>query len=496
MTTRVFSENVPPAQANVLRPKVLPGKSSGVSVASRTANGSSAYNIAAAIDHRKSGRTAATKAVASGTTAACAGALPRQRGMADVARPTYAADGASALPRSRVQSDVRLPSSSTATATSTLPSRTLPPAMSMASVAVPAPVAAPASSLLFSSFATLHPQPYRTSAAAVAAPAVFPSLGEETRKYRHEAESFHATAVAFATEEEDDEAEGDSELVLEDDEDQEQMDVANSSVVDIDEADRGNPLQCSEYIDDIFEYLRRAEVENRITPEYLANNQDVRPEHRQVLLVWISSVLVRFKLSSEVLFVATDIFDRFLSTRTIGRGRLQLLAITALFIASKYEELRFPSITDFAFVTDGNAKVDEIRRMERLVLAQIGYKLGLTSPLPFLRRFSKAAGSDSRVHTLAKYILELTPCFYSLLHYKPSQLAAASVYLARHMTATVPVWHSTVRHYSGYTEEALLPCARELNQLLASLDHSKNHVCRKYASATLLGVSKLPLVPL
>jgi transcription initiation factor TFIIIB Brf1 subunit/transcription initiation factor TFIIB len=134
--------------------------------------------------------------------------------------------------------------------------------------------------------------------------------------------------------------------------------------------------------------------------------------------------------------------------------------------------------------------------MERLLLSFTGYKLGLASPLPFLRRFSKAASNDSRVHSLAKYILELTPAHYSLLDFLPSELAAACVYLARHMTHTLPLWHSTVRHYSGYSEHAILPCARALNRMLQATDITKNYIARKYNSSRLLSVSAIALRPL
>ena len=45
----------------------------------------------------------------------------------------------------------------------------------------------------------------------------------------------------------------------------------------------------------------------------------------------------------------------------------------------------------------------------------------------FLRRNSKAGCVDARVHTLAKFLMELTLIEYSLMHIPPSKLAAASL---------------------------------------------------------------------
>jgi cyclin B len=42
------------------------------------------------------------------------------------------------------------------------------------------------------------------------------------------------------------------------------------------------------------------------------------------------------------------------------------------------------------------------------VLSVLDYSLAYTSPLHFLRRFSKAAHSDGTTHSLCKYIIEVT----------------------------------------------------------------------------------------
>jgi hypothetical protein len=55
------------------------------------------------------------------------------------------------------------------------------------------------------------------------------------------------------------------------------------------------------------------------------------------------SVHLKFKLKEETLFLAINIIDRFLSQQTITKDKFQLIATTALFIATKYEEIYPPT---------------------------------------------------------------------------------------------------------------------------------------------------------
>lgn len=60
-----------------------------------------------------------------------------------------------------------------------------------------------------------------------------------------------------------------------------------------------------------------------------------------------------------------------------------------MFLASKYEEMYPPEISDFAFVTDSAYTTEQIRDMEMTILRVLKFKLGRPLPLQFLRRASK-----------------------------------------------------------------------------------------------------------
>ena len=79
------------------------------------------------------------------------------------------------------------------------------------------------------------------------------------------------------------------------------------------------------------------------------------------------------------------------------KSELQLIGVTAMLIASKYEEMYAPQVDDFVFITDQTYSSDKIRSMERRMLKVLDYSFGNPLCLHFLRRYSRA-GNVSSMH--------------------------------------------------------------------------------------------------
>lgn len=126
-------------------------------------------------------------------------------------------------------------------------------------------------------------------------------------------------------------------------------------VEDIDEKDTENPQLLAEYVQDIYTYLFKLEGQFPIRDKFLANQMDVTPKMRSVLLDWINEVHNQFSLEVETYHMAVSMIDRYLQANlTTPRRYLQLVGVTTLFMASKYEEMMPPEITDFVYVTGKN----------------------------------------------------------------------------------------------------------------------------------------------
>ena len=69
------------------------------------------------------------------------------------------------------------------------------------------------------------------------------------------------------------------------------MDFANTSLEDIDEFDATEPQFATEYVKEIFEYLRKKEIEDKVPHDYMRSQADIRPRYRDVLVDWMVSAL-------------------------------------------------------------------------------------------------------------------------------------------------------------------------------------------------------------
>ena len=151
---------------------------------------------------------------------------------------------------------------------------------------------------------------------------------------------------------------------------------------------------------------------------------------RGILVDWIIEVHLRFKLLPETLFLTINLIDRYLDKTQIMRTRLQLVAVSALLIASKYEDVYPPELRDFVFISDNAYSKEEILEMERSILITLEFSISTTSPYRLLQRFCKIAKSNEVPFYLAQYLIELTLLEWRMLVYSPSEVAAAALFLA------------------------------------------------------------------
>ncbi len=215
---------------------------------------------------------------------------------------------------------------------------------------------------------------------------------------------------------------------------QDEADVKPQSaegVQDLDAEDYEDPLMVAEYVGEIFEYLKVLEEATMPNPDYMAHQDHLEWHLRGVLVDWLIEVHTRFHLLPETMFLAINIIDRFLSVRVVELEKLQLVGITAMFIASKYEEVLSPHVSNFKHVADDGFTEGEILKAERFVLQALNYDLSYPNPMNFLRRISKADNYDIQTRTLGKYLLEISLLDHRLMEYHPSHIAAASMFLAR-----------------------------------------------------------------
>lgn len=255
-------------------------------------------------------------------------------------------------------------------------------------------------------------------------------------------------------------------------------------VEDLDKEDLDDPLMVAEYVVEIFDYLKKLEIATKPNAEYMEHQEDLEWKMRGILVDWLIEVHTRFHLLPETLFLAVNIIDRFLSTKVVQLDRLQLVGVTAMFIASKYEEVLSPHVANFRHVADDGFTEAEILSAERYVLQALNWDLSYPNPMNFLRRISKADNYDIQTRTLGKYLMEISLLDHRFMHYLPSHIAAASMFLARKILERGE-WDATLTHYAGYDEEEIEPVFKLMVDYLARpVTHEA--FFKKYASKKFL----------
>lgn len=84
------------------------------------------------------------------------------------------------------------------------------------------------------------------------------------------------------------------------------------------------------------------------------------------------------------------------------------------------------------------------------------FNMSLPTAYVFMKRFLKAAQSESKLDQISFFLIELCLVEYEMLKFPPSLLAAASVYTGQCSLYGLKQWSKTCEWHTNYTEDQLL----------------------------------------
>ncbi|CAN8328339.1 unnamed protein product [Cochlearia groenlandica] len=268
-------------------------------------------------------------------------------------------------------------------------------------------------------------------------------------------------------------------------------------IVDIDAVDADNDLAAVEYVEDIYTFYKSAESEWRPT-DYMSSQPEINEKMRLVLVEWLIDVHVRFELNPETFYLAVNIIDRFLSVKPVPRKELQLVGLSALLMSAKYEEIWPPQVEDLVDIADHAYTHKQILVMEKTILSTLEWYLTVPTHYVFLARFIKASIADQRMESMVHYLVELSVMHYdTTVMFSPSMVAASAIYAARSALHQVPIWTSTLKHHTGYSETQLMDCAKLLayqqwKQQEEGSSGGKGGLRKKYSKDERFAVAMIP----
>lgn len=151
---------------------------------------------------------------------------------------------------------------------------------------------------------------------------------------------------------------------------------------------------------------------------------------RAVVVDWLVELHMKFRCVPESLYLAVNIFDRYLNLVDIDRADLQLVAVTSLLIATKYEEIYPAEVRDCVLVTDRSYTKQNIIDAEAEICKEIQFSLSVATGYPFLRRFLFVTKASRTMECAANYYMERMLQEHDAIAFRPSVIAAAAVCLA------------------------------------------------------------------
>uniref|UniRef100_A0A8C7WRD4 Cyclin-A2 n=1 Tax=Oryzias sinensis TaxID=183150 RepID=A0A8C7WRD4_9TELE len=236
------------------------------------------------------------------------------------------------------------------------------------------------------------------------------------------------------------------------------------SLVEVDDK-QVNVNEVPEYAAEIHSYLREMEVKTRPKAGYMKKQPDITNSMRAILVDWLVEVGEEYKLHNETLYLAVNYIDRFLSSMSVLRGKLQLVGTAAMLLAAKFEEIYPPEVAEFVYITD-----DTYTKKQYFCHHAV----------------------NKQVESLAMYLGELSLIDSDpFLKYLPSQTAAAAYILANH-AVTGGSWPKPLAEMTGYMLVDLMPCIEDLHKMfLSAAQHAQQSVREKYKSSRYSEVSTI-----
>ncbi|VVC89132.1 G1/S-specific cyclin-D2-like [Leptidea sinapis] len=157
---------------------------------------------------------------------------------------------------------------------------------------------------------------------------------------------------------------------------------------------------------------------------------DIQPFMRKVVMTWMLEVCEEQQCEEQVFPLAVSYVDRFLAQCSISRQQLQLLAVTALLIASKFRQCHPLCIDLLCAYTDNSVHPNEVRQWEMMLVQRMNWQLSITTAFDFVEPLLARVPWGRANPLIRTHALTLTSVCYTeteLLLVPPSLVAVACI---------------------------------------------------------------------
>ena len=205
---------------------------------------------------------------------------------------------------------------------------------------------------------------------------------------------------------------------------------------------------------------------------------------RPYLLDFLIEAHTAFELLPETLFLAVNLLDRYCSRRVVYKRHYQLVGCCALLIAAKFGDRKenVPTIRELKKMCCALYDEDMFTQMEWHVLQTLQWVIGHPTIDGFHQAALEGFDYDAEVEHMATYISEIAMFHKEFIAIRPSNMARASLALARCiLNRPMPVQSDWSSKFDSQT----------LITLSQHVHRPSTVLYRKYASPRLARVSTI-----
>ena len=106
--------------------------------------------------------------------------------------------------------------------------------------------------------------------------------------------------------------------------------TATRKPTDIDERDADEPLAVTEYVEDLYVFLREREIATQVDRRYMESQPNVNERMRSILIDWLVEVHLKFKLVPDTLYLTVYLIDKYLEAEKVRGGGVWGVSLCAL----------------------------------------------------------------------------------------------------------------------------------------------------------------------
>jgi len=222
---------------------------------------------------------------------------------------------------------------------------------------------------------------------------------------------------------------------------------------------------------------------------------------RYILVDWLVEVAIMKDFPSQIVHIAVNCVDQYLMRRKVQRSELQLLGITCMLIAARFQGKDIVTIREAAWLTDGTYKYEEVVRMMGEVMSCIKGQVRVLTIPDFLKLFCSLAAVSQKTDCIAGYVADLSILHTEYGRYSPALMAASSVLLANSVQEMETPWPLHMHEITGFSLADLLDCTLHLHQQCLLDENPVDHrnvklkaIKERYSDERFLKVSQI-MVP-